>query len=100
MKLPPDVQVTLYRIAQEALNNMARHSGAAAAGVTWSADNGRVRLTVQDNGRGFDSHAPRPDNHFGLGIMRERAEAVGAALTVTSRPQAGTKIEVEWRASS
>jgi len=98
-RLPPDVQVALYRIAQEALNNVSRHSGASAAQIAYCCGGDLVRLTVQDNGRGFDPHSARPQHHLGMGIMRERAEAVGAKLTVTSCPGAGTKVGVEWRAS-
>ena len=55
-----------------------------------------MELAIRDDGMGFDPGEIAPNN-LGLGIMRERAEAVGAALTIESRPGAGTQIEVVWR---
>lgn len=93
--LPPDVQVALYRIAQEALNNVAKHSGADQATVALRCRPDLVELRVRDNGRGFDPGGVLPDR-LGLGIMRERAEAIKAALTIESRPGRGTEIAVTW----
>ncbi|HAE60262.1 MAG TPA: histidine kinase, partial [Anaerolineae bacterium] len=73
-KLPADVQVGLYRIAQEALNNVVKHAKASQAVVTLRCGD-TVRLTVADNGAGFDSSTVTAD-HLGLKIMRERAEAI------------------------
>lgn len=99
--LHPDVQVFFYRIAQEALNNVLKHSGATRVDLrlqfTYAADVGRsVRMRIDDNGRGFNP-AEVPSNHLGLGIMRERAQAVGAELQVESAVGRGTVIEVIWR---
>jgi len=94
--LPPDVQIALYRIAQEALNNVAKHSGAGEAAVELRFRPEQVELRVRDDGRGFDQASVPPD-HLGLGIMRERAAAIGASLAITSRPGEGTEIEVVWR---
>ena len=96
--LTPDVQLGLYRIAQEALNNVAKHSGAAGARVTLSCEDGgarRVLLTVEDDGHGFDPTGVS-GNHLGLNIMSERAEAIGATLEVRSRKGEGTRVSVEW----
>jgi signal transduction histidine kinase len=94
-KLPADVQVGLYRIAQESLNNIIKHSRATQAVVTLNmADT--VRLTVSDNGAGFDPSTVTPD-HIGLRIMRERAEAIGAQFRIDSQPGEGTQISVIWR---
>ena len=96
---PPDVKVALYRIAQEALNNMAKHAGAGRATIglrcVESAEQKSVELRVSDDGRGFDPAGVTSD-HLGLGIMRERAEAVGAALTVDSAIGRGTQVTVVW----
>lgn len=93
-KLPADVQVGLYRIAQEALNNVVKHAGASEAVVTLRMGD-VVRLTVADNGKGFDPSAVTAD-HLGLKIMRERAETIGAKLSVYSEPGEGTQISAVW----
>lgn len=95
--LPPDVQLALYRIAQEALNNVAKYAGADGAVVRAALAPGRVTLSVQDDGSGFDPAAV-PPGHFGLGIMRERAAAIGACLRVESAPARGTTVAVTWAA--
>ena len=94
-KLPPDVQVGLYRLAQEALNNVVKHAKASQAVVTLRCSNESLRLTVADNGVGFDPSTVTAD-HLGLKIMRERAEAIGAKLSVYSEPGEGTQISVIW----
>ncbi|MCL4535541.1 MAG: histidine kinase [Bacteroidetes bacterium] len=94
--LPPDVQVTLYRIAQEALNNLAKHAGASQASVTLRCRPNEIELCVSDDGRGFDLTGVSPE-HLGLGIMHERAEAIGASLSIESYPGRGTKVAVVWR---
>lgn len=101
-KLPPPVHVALYRIAQEALNNVVKHSRATKVTVTLhgipgepkEGSNGGIVLEITDDGRGFDLARVPPD-HLGLGIMRERAQAIGATLSVESRPGCGTQIKVE-----
>ncbi len=92
--LPGDVQVGLYRIAQEALNNVVKHARASHAVVTlWMCDS--VRLTIADDGTGFDPGTVTAD-HLGLKIMRERAEAIDAKLSLYSEPGEGTQISVVW----
>ena len=93
-RLPADVQVGLYRIAQEALNNVVKHAKATQAVVTLRLG-GTVRLTVADNGAGFDPGTVTAD-HLGLKIMRERAEAIGAKFSVYSEPGDGTQMSVVW----
>ena len=95
--VPPAVQVAFYRIAQEALNNVAKHAQAQSAAVTLRQDPERVELAVADDGRGFDPAAATA-GHLGLRIMRERAAAAAAALVVTSRPGAGTRVALVWPA--
>jgi signal transduction histidine kinase len=99
-ELPAGVQIALYRIAQEALNNVVRHAHArtVAASVEYEASGG-VRVSVADDGRGFDARAV-PAGHLGVGIMRERAEAVGGQFRIVSRRGQGTCIEVHWRPES
>ncbi|GAP17613.1 sensor histidine kinase [Levilinea saccharolytica] len=94
-KLPADVQVGLYRLAQEALNNVVKHAKASEAVVTLRCSEETVRLMVADNGVGFDPSTVTAD-HLGLKIMRERAEAIGAKLTIYSEPGEGTQITVVW----
>ncbi len=94
--LPPDAQVALYRIAQEALNNIAKHSGATRATVVLRCQPVAVELCVRDNGRGFNQTSISLD-HLGLGIMRERAESVGATFAIESRVGHGTQITVVWK---
>jgi signal transduction histidine kinase len=93
VRLPSPLEVGIYRICQEALNNVARHSGATACTVALSAGGGILRLAVEDNGRGVGSpaHAPR-----GLGLigMRERAQALGGQFLIDTRPGGGTRVEV------
>jgi two-component system nitrate/nitrite sensor histidine kinase NarX len=95
--LPVGVKVALYRIAQEALNNVAKHAGATQATVNLQFRPDRVNLRIYDDGSGFDVESVPPES-LGLGIMRERAEAIGATLTVDSQVGRGTEIEVQWGA--
>jgi signal transduction histidine kinase len=113
-KLPPDVHIAFYRITQEALNNVVKHARARQAtvqlcysGEDQAATSRKTRqaegagagpsvlLSIRDDGRGFDP-AQVPHNRLGLGIMQERAQAIGATLTVESQPGHGTQVTVEW----
>ncbi len=94
--LPVNVKVALYRIAQESLNNIMKHARASQIEVRLSSsDEKKISLVVLDDGRGFDLAAV-PAERFGLNNMRERAEAIGAILTIHSQPEQGTQITVEW----
>ncbi|MGQ9683598.1 MAG: cache domain-containing protein [Anaerolineae bacterium] len=97
--LTADVQLALYRIAQEALNNVAKHSGATQATVDLHCQAWGVALEVQDNGCGFDPECVG-GTHLGLNIMRERAQGIGARLSVESEPGEGTRVVVIWRDTS
>jgi nitrate/nitrite-specific signal transduction histidine kinase len=95
---PTEVGIALYRIAQEALNNVAKHSGATTATVSLRSlgeSGGGLLLTIEDDGAGFDS-AAAGFGQLGLGIMRERAEAIGATLTISSAPGQGTTVSATW----
>ena len=98
-RLSPAVELALYRIAQEALNNTVRHAAAARATVLLTFGPGIARLQVGDDGQGFtvpESPAELvPLGHFGLLGIYERAELIGAQLTIHARPGEGTRIEVE-----
>jgi two-component system, NarL family, sensor kinase len=91
--LPPRVEVALYRICQEALANVARHTGAGQVDVRLVATPEQVRLVVEDDGRGFDASAVPGERH-GLVGMNERARMLGGSLEVRSSPGAGTRVEV------
>jgi signal transduction histidine kinase len=94
--LPADVQVACYRIAQEALNNAVKHAHATRVALQVTATPaGGARLRVRDDGSGFEPDH-RPAGHFGLATMHERAEAIGATLSVLSAPGLGTDITLVW----
>jgi|GEM_PF-1631345 len=94
-RLPSDLEAGLFRIAQEALYNAVKHSGARHITVELTMEPERVALAVSDDGRGFDSKQPGKRRAFGLIGMAERAELIGAELILTTEPGAGTKIEVK-----
>jgi two-component system, NarL family, sensor kinase len=98
-RLPAHVEVALYRIAQEALQNVMKHASASRVTLRLSSTHGTVQLVVEDDGRGFrPAQAARNRNGdpaYGLAGMRERAELVGARLQVTSAPGSGTRVLVE-----
>ena len=94
----PAVETALFRIAQEALNNVAKHAGAQQVMITFECTDSGMRLSIADDGRGFDVQAARLSahpSHWGLLSMKERAMAVGGDLQVISRPGTGTIITVE-----
>lgn len=92
----PAVETALFRIAQEALTNAAKHARAKRVVVTLAASAERVTLTIADDGVGFDVAIANPGQaSWGLALMRERAEAVGAALRLESAPGRGTRVSAE-----
>ncbi len=102
----PDVDLQLFRIAQEAVANAVHHGHPSRIDISISYDNNQVALAIVDDGCGFDpcaqENAPAEREHFGLQTMRERAEHVGGALHINSTPRAGTtvhavaKLANEW----
>lgn len=94
-EISADVKVALYRVAQEALNNIAKHAQAHKVQIQLRCTPERVTLSVSDDGSGFVFERIAPQ-HLGLGIMRERADAIGATLSVRSAPNQGTTVEVCW----
>jgi PAS domain S-box-containing protein len=104
--LPPEVHVNFYRITQEALHNVAKHARASHLTVSLTASppfssetdgdwRGQIDLLVRDDGRGFDPGHAAADQ-LGLRIMRERAEGIGATLSVESCPGSGTLVQMVW----
>ena len=91
----PDVKIGLYRIAQEALNNIAKHSGATKAQVTLHCLPDSITLHIIDNGHGFDISRDASGS-FGLNNMKERADQIGAVLKIESKIEQGTEITVDW----
>lgn len=94
--LPAEAQVVLYRICQEALTNIAKHAKASQVEIDVLHEPGNLELYIRDDGRGFDTAEQMPPGHYGLSMMRERAETVGAFLTVTSQVGQGTEIAIHW----
>jgi signal transduction histidine kinase len=89
--LSPEVEQTIYRIAQEAIENISNHSKAENFSVHL-ASNGHTTLTIEDDGIGFDTTSKGPTGHFGLVGMRERAQLAGGKLTIESEKGKGTKV--------
>ncbi len=93
----PEGETAAYRIIQEALTNVARHSGAAEASVRISLDRQMLRLEIEDRGAGFDPTALAGKTSCGLSGMRQRAALLGGKLTLISAPSAGARVSAEWR---
>jgi ligand-binding sensor domain-containing protein len=92
--LPADVEYNLVRIAQEAVTNSVKHSGARTIEVVLAATQDSVRLAVQDDGSGFVRAGEPAGNHYGLVGMQERARDIGAVFQVASELGAGTTVSV------
>jgi len=93
-QIPKDVTLCLFRIAQEALQNVVKHSGAAEANLELSGQDGRINLGISDSGAGFSPESVKGDTGLGLISMRERLRLVGGHLSVESYPSHGTRIRV------
>jgi signal transduction histidine kinase len=93
--LEPDVRIHLYRIAQEATSNIARHSRARHALIRWQVHGSRrATLVIADDGQGFDPEQSVP-GHFGLENMRSRAHEIGARFSLSSTPDRGTELRLD-----
>ena len=92
-RLSPAHEIALYRIAQESLTNVGRHAAAETASLVVQRDAGRVRLIVEDDGRGFEPSV-ETSGRFGLQGMRERVALLGGSITVESAPGKGTAVSV------
>jgi PAS domain S-box-containing protein len=93
--LPADVQVAIYRVCQEALNNIAKHAGASMVEIDLKHEGTSIELSIRDDGRGFDPEQTT-SGHYGLSMMHERAEGVGAQLSIVSQPGHGTQLTIRW----
>ena len=103
--VPAEVKVALYRITQEALNNVVKHAGARHARVNLQCREARpgeregaqTILSIRDDGCSFDPEDARSSGR-GIGIMRDRARDIDATLSITSQPDVGTEVLIEWPA--
>jgi signal transduction histidine kinase len=98
--IPDPLKVIIYRVLQEAMNNIAKHSKANLVSVYLHKRNGDMELTIEDNGIGFDPKSNPMENPsskgIGLGSMRERVELSGGTFSLESSPGSGTRIRVSW----
>lgn len=99
-RLGPEIEVCVYRIVQEALSNVAQHSGATACTVALSAGVGALRLVIDDNGRGIPVGTFSMRRGLGLIGMRERAQALKGTFAIGDRPEGGTRISVSLPSKS
>jgi two-component system, NarL family, sensor kinase len=102
LDLSPEDEALLFRVAQETVRNAAAHAGARKLDLVVSRVEGRVSLTVADDGRGFDparSGDGAGEGHFGLALLRDLAAEAGAELSVESGPGAGTRVRIELERS-
>lgn len=96
--LPAEVMANLLRIVQEALTNVRKHAAAQRVAVRLERDDHRIRVTVEDDGRGFDPGSSEPGSdwpHFGRETIRQRAAAIGGVATWVSAPGRGTRLRIE-----
>jgi signal transduction histidine kinase len=103
---PVEVKIAIYRIAQEALNNIVKHADANKVSINLNCNISGgadlldvIELIIQDDGCGFDPLDVPPD-HLGLGIMQERAASINASLDVESHLDEGTKVKLVWQKNS
>jgi len=94
-ELTHEVKLVFYRVAQEALNNIAKHSGARQVELRMECQPGQMNLFIRDDGLGFEASALTHD-HLGIAIMRERASSIGANLKIESQVGQGTTVELDW----
>jgi len=97
-ELTHEVKLVFYRVAQEALNNIAKHSGAREVKLTLECQSGQMNMSIQDDGLGFEPDSIEP-GHMGISFMCERASSIGARLRVESQAGQGTTVELDWRSA-
>jgi two-component system NarL family sensor kinase len=93
-RLPDETETHLFRIAQEALTNVARHSGAKHVSLVLDRREDEVFLSIEDDGQGLTANGTSSNSGLGMIGMRARARSTGGDLTVRSRPESGVRIEV------
>jgi signal transduction histidine kinase len=94
--MPAPIALLIYHIAREGVMNALKHARATDIWVTVSDKDGDLELELRDNGRGFDTAAPGPEGHFGMAMMRERAQVGGGRFQAESAPGRGTSITVRF----
>jgi signal transduction histidine kinase len=92
--LPPETEYNILRVAHEAVANVVKHANASSLEVSLTESSGELRLSVKDDGRGFDPAIPLPGQHYGLIGIRERACQINAAVEVESRVGRGTTMNL------
>lgn len=97
--LPPEVYAIFYRVAQECLNNVVKHSSASEAEMIFDALHDRAMLMVSDQGKGFDMRGADRRERLGLAIMEDRARLIGATLEIESSPGDGCRVTMIWTRS-
>ncbi len=95
-ELPGEIKIAFYRIAQEALNNIAKHANPTEIHVQVHLTPDAIKLIIHDDGKGMIVKEA-PSNHLGLNIMRERAQSIQAKLDIDSAPNEGTTVTVDWK---
>ena len=94
-RVPSHVEHHLYRIAEEALNNVVRHANATRFWLEIKAKSGQLQMIIRDDGVGFDLES-LPEGRYGLQGIQERADLIQASLTINSAPGQGSTIEISW----
>jgi signal transduction histidine kinase len=95
-ELPKSLKRAIYRISQEAFNNIAKHSQANQARLSLQKNSNTIELIIQDNGQGFELNVDTPRKGLGLSSMRERAEVSGGTFSIQSAQGKGTVIRASW----
>jgi signal transduction histidine kinase len=97
--LPAPIALLLYHIGREGVMNALKHAHASDMWITVREHDGSIELQLRDNGRGFDTSAPGPEGHFGMAMMRERAQVGGGTFEVVAAPNEGATITVRFPTS-
>ena len=92
--VPHEIGLSLFRVLQEALHNVVKHSGVRRVEVQLRQDSSGIQLVISDLGKGFDLNAVLQGKGLGLTSMRERVRLVGGTIAIDSKPEAGTTIQV------
>jgi signal transduction histidine kinase len=96
VSLPSPIQLLIYQITREAVNNALKHAEAENIWVSLAENESGVELMIKDDGNGFDTSAPPPEGHFGSVMMRQRAQIIGGTFSVDSEPGRGSTIRATF----
>lgn len=97
VEMPPPIQLLCYQVAREAITNVVKHAEASTVRLVLEPTPEGARLTVADDGKGFDVDEESPEGHFGLAMMRERAQVSGGSFTVESEQGRGSTVVAEFK---